>query len=656
MKKLIYIVIVFCLLCNVVFAQTKKLDSLLDKFEIHQWRDTTRVNILNELAFLYQNIDLEVTKAYIKEAYDISKEIGFKNGLASSYYNSATYSWLKGDYDISLILCDSALAIFNQTSNNEGIMKCYYRIATIQMFKGNYEEAIDMYFKCLSISEETMNIRWKGMIYNNIGVIYASLNDYKKALECDQIALHVRTELKDTFLIGYSLYNIGFHSLKSGQLDSAIKYSNLSFNLNYKIQNNYILGHSYQLFAEIFDTQELFDSAFKYHYKGIDLIKDYGNERQLSYSYLLLGNHYLLRHQYKKAIEFAEISLNIALKKEDKDYITLNYSTLYKAYLGLEDDKNALRYVSLYQSLNEDLKKKENVKKLAIQEKDYEYKLEQRIRKIEQDALLSKQRSIKNYFVAAFILSCALILFIAYALFQKVKSNRFLKRSNENRDKMLKIISHDFRSPLISISNTLQLMPELIKEEDYEAAIRLSEKDEKSVTRVLSLIDSLISWTLSQNDNIPYNPKNYKLFEISSFIFDLYTPVANYKSINLKNHIPNNIKAYCDKNILNTVLRNLLNNAIKFTPNNGVVEINAKQNNKEVTITVKDNGVGIPKENLEKIFDLNKDKTEGTEGEKGNGLGLFFCKEFVLKNKGEIWVESEVEKGTVIYFTVPAYE
>ncbi len=654
MRKLVYILFVISFSYNIIFAQTKKVDSLLNKLEIHQLKDSTRVNILNEIAFLYQNIDLEKTRKYIEEAKSISKKINYKNGLATSVYNSATYYWLKGNYDNSLNLCDSALIIFNQTKNKEGIMKCYFRIATIQMFKGNYEEAIDKYFKCLSISEETMNLKWKGMIYNNIGAIYANLNDYEKALEYDRNALRVRTEIKDTFSIGYSLFNIGFHSLKIGKIDSAIKYSNLSLKLNSKIQNNYILGSTYQLFAEIFDAQELFDSAFKYHNKGIDLIKDYGNERQLGYSYFLLGNHFLLKNQYKEAVKYAEISLDIASKNEDKNYVTFNYFTLYKAYLGLGNNKNALNYISLYQSLNEELKKKENVKKLVIQEKDYEYKLEQKIKSVEHEALLSKQRSVKNYFIAAFILSCALIIFIAYTLFQKVKNNRFLRKSNENRDKMFKIISHDFRSPLISISNTMQLIPELIKEKDYEAAIRLSEKDEQSVTRVLSLIDNLINWTLSQNDDIPYNPKNYDLYDITYAIFDIYSPIANFKKIELINNIPKDTQVYCDKNILNTVLRNLINNAIKFTLPNGIITISTKIFKKQIEIQVSDTGVGIDHKKLKTIFSIEEDKSIGTKGEKGNGLGLFFCKEFVHKNKGEIWVESEIGKGSVFYFTVPA--
>ena len=141
--------------------------------------------------------------------------------------------------------------------------------------------------------------------------------------------------------------------------------------------------------------------------------------------------------------------------------------------------------------------------------------------------------------------------------------------------------------------------------------------------------------------------------DICNDITEIYKPVAEFKQIKLANQIVTDYTIYADKNILRTILRNLINNAIKFTPEKGEISIAAEQQNGKIQMRIQDNGIGMDQEKLKNIFNIEKDKSLGTKGEKGNGLGLFFCKEFVKKNKGEIWVESELGKGSSFYFTVP---
>ena len=645
---LIYILCVlsFCLLN----AQTHKIDSLVNLLDSHSQKDTSRVNALNSLALELQNIDLYKAKDLLEEAQEISVQINYPRGLANSIYNLGFYYWNKGNYDTALIICNRALSIFKSLNLKEGQIKCYNRIAVIHLNTGNYKTSIENYYKSLELCEETGNYTQIGRIYNNLGVFYGNLNDYDKAIEYNYKALDIKEKLKDSFSIGISINNIGYYNLKAGNFNDAYKYLHQSLIYNTKINNNYILGITYQNLGNLFDNLNNYDSAFIYHQKGLELLKDYGSQGQFARSYYLIGNHYLLQNDFKRTIEFAEKSLNIATKTNEKDFILNSYDILFKAYNGLSDYKNAFNYLSAFNLLNEELKKDENIKRLAVQEKELEMKLQKEKTNLE----IENYKKEKLIILIALIFTIILILLIIYILIQNIKKNKSLRKANETREKMFKIISHDFRSPLISISNTLQLIPNLIKEKDYESAIRLSTNDVESVSRVLSLIDNLISWTLSQNDDIPYKPEKYNLNQISQFIFDLYTPVANYKSIELNNNIPNNLEIYADKNILNTVLRNLINNALKYTSENGKITVFAEQDKNAVTIFVSDTGIGIPKDQIENIFSLTQEKRLGTKQEKGNGLGLFFCKEFVSKNKGSIWVESKVDKGSTFCFTVPA--
>jgi signal transduction histidine kinase len=136
---------------------------------------------------------------------------------------------------------------------------------------------------------------------------------------------------------------------------------------------------------------------------------------------------------------------------------------------------------------------------------------------------------------------------------------------------------------------------------------------------------------------------------------NLHRAMAENKNVILSHELKDEIIAYGDRDMINTVIRNLVNNAIKFTSPRGIVKVETKQNNGHIQVLVKDNGTGISEENLHKLFRIDiKYKTAGTSGEKGTGLGLILCKEFVEKNGGEMIVESTLNKGSTFGFTIPA--
>lgn len=126
------------------------------------------------------------------------------------------------------------------------------------------------------------------------------------------------------------------------------------------------------------------------------------------------------------------------------------------------------------------------------------------------------------------------------------------------------------------------------------------------------------------------------------------------KSIQLIDNSPTNMEIYADKSMLNSILRNILSNAIKFTPKLGQIAITAQQDKNKIKISIQDTGVGMNEETRSKIFDnYELESQPSTDNEKGTGLGMILCKEFVQKHEGEIWVESEINKGTTFYFSLP---
>jgi signal transduction histidine kinase len=163
-----------------------------------------------------------------------------------------------------------------------------------------------------------------------------------------------------------------------------------------------------------------------------------------------------------------------------------------------------------------------------------------------------------------------------------------------------------------------------------------------------------MEWAQSQTGRMEYHPETLRIVEVIDESVKLYSPIASKKGIKIDTLIPYDVSLFVDNAMIHTVFRNIISNAIKFTNPGGLITISTCSCENYITVSVKDTGIGIPKNNLEKIFLIDsKHSTLGTEKEKGTGLGLILCKEFVEKNLGKIWAESIEGVGSTIYFTLP---
>jgi len=177
----------------------------------------------------------------------------------------------------------------------------------------------------------------------------------------------------------------------------------------------------------------------------------------------------------------------------------------------------------------------------------------------------------------------------------------------------------------------------------------------QTAQRTYNLVDDLLLWSKSQSGKLPYEPQEIIFSEICNEVLANMIQQAKIKKIEINCFEEEKTILYADSNMIKTVLRNLISNAIKFSNENGKINIYTEKNNTNVIITVSDNGVGISNHNQTKLWELSKPyTTTGTADEKGTGLGLILCKEFVEKHGGKIWVESEEGKGSEFKFTIPS--
>jgi PAS domain S-box-containing protein len=231
-----------------------------------------------------------------------------------------------------------------------------------------------------------------------------------------------------------------------------------------------------------------------------------------------------------------------------------------------------------------------------------------------------------------------------------------LKVSNDAKDKLFSIISHDLRSPFNSILGFLNLLSEQYDDfsEDERKSFILDLK--KSSENTFILLENLLTWSRTQTGGIKVKAVHFDLAEVVDKQFEVLKNIADLKNINITNHVSHDINVYADKDMVKTILINLTNNAIKFTRPGGIINVNAAIMDNDVKISVEDNGVGIEGSVLEDLFKPDKSHlTLGTSKEKGTGLGLLICKEFTERNNGKIWAESVPGNGSTFFFTLPLY-
>ncbi|MCX7909918.1 MAG: HAMP domain-containing histidine kinase [Ignavibacteria bacterium] len=234
------------------------------------------------------------------------------------------------------------------------------------------------------------------------------------------------------------------------------------------------------------------------------------------------------------------------------------------------------------------------------------------------------------------------------------KMNNELKTINTTKDRLFSIIAHDLKNPVSNFKTMIEYLNKNYQTFSEEEKKEFLEELQHSAVSVYDLLENLLQWSFTQLKRTTFNPQEFDINYVVETVLNHLHSQAKAKNIALINKVPNNCVVFADVFMITTVLRNLASNAIKFTNNGGKITIDLQKNESHCIISVQDTGIGIPKENINKLFNLDyKISTKGTNNESGTGLGLLLCKDFVEKNGGKIWVESEVNKGTTFYFSLP---
>lgn len=278
----------------------------------------------------------------------------------------------------------------------------------------------------------------------------------------------------------------------------------------------------------------------------------------------------------------------------------------------------------------------------------------------------------KNLLIITTLIFSLAILFISFLLYRRgrssLRTNKILAEKNIEiirqkqeledlnnlKTKFFSIISHDLREPLLSLKGVLNLLDDDLLDKKESKSVINQLKLQFNVTT--NLMDNLLIWAKTQMQGEKLNKGGFNLYDVVKENINLQRTNVIQKQIVIQNMLPKDIQVYADKEMIKVVVRNLINNALKFTPANGNITVDYKLESRKVKICVSDTGVGLSQQELQQIFKRNFFSKSGLNEEKGTGLGLILCQEFIKKNNGSFNVESKKEEGSTFFFTLPLFK
>jgi len=676
--------IIILLLFQVVlgFGQAiNQIDSLEEQLskDIH---DTTRVRVLIKLADAYTFTDFQKSVQYAKEAGELATKTENADLKYSANQQLALSYSLEGDYTSALKYETLSLQLAFLLNDSTNIGLSHSNIGNYYYEIGEYDEAyyyLTQAYKILqNSSKNSTDSLYMNIALHNVGRVFKELGQYEVALKHLRLSQKISEQIDDEEGKPYSLDEIGDVELRLGEYDSALHYLKLSLHEGRKIIASNSLTSIKELQPKTFSKiakaylyKGDYNKAFAYYDSTYRVHELTGNKFGIAEVELGRGTAFIKQGKFEEAMRFIEKAVTLAKEINARVLEISCYEQLSTLWEKKGDFKKSLEYFKQYKILGDSLFSNEMQQKLLRDQirfetatRDDQIAALTRVEEI-QKSELRKTEFIRNILVVVVALT-AILLFTVYRSGQRRKQinallllhqeeqerrSKELEQLNEVKDKFFSIISHDLRSPINALAGLMDLLDKgAIAPHELPSAIK---ELRVRFNHTRSLMNNLLDWTVLQMDKMNLQAANVQLHKLVEENIELMGSIQN-KKIKMVNSVPENAIGYADSNTINLVIRNLMTNAIKFTNDGGEIIVTGEPKGNDWVISVRDNGIGMSDDIQKKLFDkINPYSTRGTANEKGTGLGLILCKEFVEKNGGRIWVESKENAGSTFWFTVP---
>lgn len=527
---------------------------------------------------------------------------------------------------------------FESAGNANQAVYYYDKAANAYWGLNDYRNAIMYFEKALENIGKVGNKNGEKLLYINLGLLYSEIADYAHAQKSFENALNIARSSGKKQDIGQILYNISTVQIEQENFHEALATLNKTESIALEISDQRLLRNVYYNYNRVYEGLKNTEKAAEYF------------------------NLYAI---LTKKIQAEEIR-----KKELQAKAMVDSAGRVVQQVSQEKEHTEKRLVETSKELKE---KEQTLKKVEELTREQQMQIELLNAEMKlRDAVIQHQKLLQKVYIGLIIFSLAFAAVLYYAYVQKRRANRLLKEKNDEisrqrdaisrqadelrelnalKDKLFSIIAHDLRSPLFSLITMLNIAkeghfsPENFKEILDELSV--------NVNHTTALLENLLTWAKTQMHGVKVNPQNFDLNQLVNSRIQPLNEAAEVKEIQLKNNISQGAFVFADADMADIVIRNLISNAIKFCNAGDRITIWSTTGADKVTVCVEDTGRGMTSDVLQKLFGTQITSTPGTKNEKGTGLGLILCKEFVQMNGGEIWAESQPDKGSKFFFTLP---
>jgi len=658
-----------------------------------------RFNIYTQLSRLYESKQQKEAYLYLEKALKIAEEHKYNTKFILKLSQKIAFMTLKfNEYNKTIFYSLKVINILDDINNEEKKISYLNYLGNSYYKTGNYNKALNYYFSELKLRRKYNVDPLNDDFLDKIARVYYSLNNYEMALKYYNNALSIHKskykQEKDpnyNLVLGQYYSKIGLVYYTMADYDKSISYYKRALNVTGTVDNDELLKGKiiiYNNLALNYTALGNLNQAIESVKKSEKIISELGVDGFEFFTLSSLAEIYSKLNEFEKAenyllkaIETASINNNTSNLK-DAQYL------LYELYTKFEKYKKALVTYKEYKLLTDSLLNYDMTDRLAEFQTVYEMEkrnqendaLKTANRLQRENARLERQSFILTSLFSLLVIIVLMVLFYIRKRASNVlvisnnviegqnakllelnenlrKKESGLRHSNNTKDKFISIIAHDLKNPMHSIGFSADLMLNYYENLDDDKKKNHLSGILKTSTHTYELLENLLDWARAQSKSMSFEPKllNYKYIVRNAI--ELSISSAQNKKIEIEDITKEDYDVFADKNMIDAVLRNLISNSIKFSNADSRITVKYKKVNDYLVTTIQDQGIGIPKKAMDKLFRIEEQvSTPGTNKESGTGLGLLLCKEFITINRGDIWVESEEGVGSEFKFTLPISE
>lgn len=659
MKKVLYCLLVV-FLPVLVFAKISK-EKFLTVIQ-GDYSNAQKCAAYYQISHSYKSVNIDSAEFYERTGYEFCIRNNYKDGIVWMDFLKLGIAAQRGNNDIAIKELPKIFKLFAQQKDTVGLILAHNFNGTLLGKRGKYVEGADHFITSLDLSKKINNSYLQGYGYLKLAVVNELTGNRDKALSYYDMLL--ARPANDSFLRAEKwtiINNLGVINAKRGNYNKAIKLFLTVYDSTISTEeHNEATLLSLTNLGHVFSSVKKQDSAI-YYLKNALLHAKYNKNPENYLQVIAVLGYVLMKTEPDEAISYIKDALKICDTlgtdpRQKADMLDL----ISEIYYNTGRHEEAIAVMKELQNLNESIYKSNIYKEIYNFQSVHDLK-ESNAKIIE--LTLAKENILLQNKLALVIVGALIILAIV-GLVYYTKMKRYNKQLSENyvllqnsdkiKDKLFSIIGHDLKGPVGNSSMMLEMYLDTSLPE--KERIQILDILRNLLTSTYETLDKILSWGSASIKGITCSMKRFSPVAFVASNCRLIEACAFKKSITVNNKITECPDLNADPSHFDFVLRNLLNNALKFTNQCGIIDITCttKPDTGMVIFCISDNGIGIQKENLSKLFSPSIISRYGTNNEKGTGIGLTLCKEYITENGGEIWVESEYGKGSSFYFSLKA--